>query len=280
GFGAAEAAQLGPLGLRIVHPEAADPLLERLGAVEAGPSAVLADPQTRAAVENSLDADAPETVSGPVLDLLTLSETTVEDAPWLAELALRDDEGGYSVAGELLLPTSPLREIFVDDAPFGVVAADLVERYGEAALAAVGVLDSFTLVRTADLTLGAALEEARSGTRLEGLDGLEEWAEEVAERLGDPDLPPVVTEFTAVADLEFVREDRWPRALELMSGQRLREAVTAPVRVLGERGQVLDVPSYTAWWLRTGAVLAGRRPTDLRTADADAVLAGLYDPDP
>ncbi|MUL44023.1 ATP-binding protein [Streptomonospora sp. PA3] len=279
-LGGAAAAQLAPLGLRIVHPEAADPILERLGAVEAGPAAVLADPQTRAAVENSLDADDPDTVWSPVLDLVALAGTTVEDAPWLAELALRDDEGGYSVAGELLLPSSPLRGILVADAPFGVVAPDLVERYGEEALAAVGVLDSFTVVRASDLTLGAALEEARSGTRLEGLDGLDEWAEEVAERLGGPDLPPVVTEFAAVADLEFVREDRWPQAMELLSGPRLRETVTAPARVLGEHGQVADVPSYTAWWLRTGAVLDGRRPTDLRTADADPVLAGLYDPAP
>ncbi|QBI52273.1 sacsin N-terminal ATP-binding-like domain-containing protein [Streptomonospora litoralis] len=278
--GAVAAAALAPLGLRIVHPEAADPLLERLGAVEAGAAAILADPQTRAAVENSLDADDPDTVSGPVLDLVALAETTADDAPWLAELALRDDEGGYSVAGELLLPSSPLRDILVADAPFGVVAQDLVERYGGAALAAVGVLDSFAVARAADLTLGAALEDARSGTRLEGLDGLDEWAEEVAERLGSPDLPPVVAEFAGVADLEFVREDRWPQALELLSGPRLRATVTEPARVLGERGEVADVPSYTAWWLRTGAVLDGRNPTDLRAADADPVLIGLYDPAP
>ncbi|GAB3439021.1 hypothetical protein GCM10027570_02790 [Streptomonospora sediminis] len=281
-FGGSETAQaLAPLGLRIVHPESADPLLERLGAVEAGAASILGDAQTRAAVENSLDADEPDTVAAPVLDLVALADTTAADAPWLAELALRDDEGGYSVAGELLLPESPLRGIFVADAPFGVVATDLVERYGAATLAAVGVLDSFSLVRTTDLTLGSALEDARSGTRLEGLDGLDEWAEEVAERLGDPDLPPVVTEFAGIADLEFVREDRWPQALELLSGHpQLRAAVTAPTRVVGERGHVRDVPSYTAWWLRTGAVLEGRRPTDLRAADSAPVLAGLYDPAP
>src|SRR5690625_4326203 len=61
--GPAALTALAPLGLRIVHPEAADPLLERLGAVEAGAAAILADPQTRAAVENSLDADDPDAVS-------------------------------------------------------------------------------------------------------------------------------------------------------------------------------------------------------------------------
>ena len=38
-----------------------------------------------------------------------------------------------------------------------------------------------------------------------------------------------------------------------------------------------DVPSYTAWWLRRHPVLGGRRPTDVRVADADPLLAGLYD---
>ncbi|MBX9391495.1 sacsin N-terminal ATP-binding-like domain-containing protein [Streptomonospora nanhaiensis] len=273
-------AALAPLGLRIVHPEAADPLLERLGAVAAGPAAVLADPRTRAAVEHSLDADDPDLIAAPVLELVAMAQTAAADSPWLAELALRDDEGGYSVAGELLLPTSPLRDIFVPDAPFGVVADDLVDRYGAGVLGLVGVLDSFAVVRAADLTLGPDSADLSRDPRLEGLNGLEEWAEDVAERLGDPDLPPVVTEFAAVADLEFVRDDRWPQALELLSGPLLRDTVTTPARVLGGGGRVADVPPYTAWWLRTGAVLAGRRPTELRTADAEPVLADLYDPAP
>jgi hypothetical protein len=37
------------------------------------------------------------------------------------------------------------------------------------------------------------------------------------------------------------------------------------------------VPSYTAWWLRRNLVIDGRRPGDLRGADADPLLAGLYD---
>src|SRR5262249_20355251 len=41
---------LTPLGLRIVHPEAAHPALLRLGAAEATPRTVLEDPLTKAAV--------------------------------------------------------------------------------------------------------------------------------------------------------------------------------------------------------------------------------------
>ena len=47
--------QLSLLGLRIVHPGAAARLLARLGAVEATPRTVLADPAVRAAVADSYD---------------------------------------------------------------------------------------------------------------------------------------------------------------------------------------------------------------------------------
>ncbi|MBB4934092.1 hypothetical protein F4561_004912 [Lipingzhangella halophila] len=265
---------LDALGLRIVHPQAADPLLMRLGAVEANASAALTDPLTKAAVENSISSDDPDEVAAPVLDLVAASGTTIADAPWLTGLALRDSEGGYSVAGDLLLPDSPLMGILSDDAPFGVVAADLVERYGAETLEAVGVLWSFLLVRANDVTLDAGLAES-----LEQLDAVDEWAEEVMDRLGEPELPPVIPELVAVADLEFVRDDRWPQALELLAGARLRAAVVEPARVLHD-GQVSDVPSYTAWWLRTGAKLNGRHPTELRTGDAAAALAGLYDEAP
>ncbi|RCV54879.1 sacsin N-terminal ATP-binding-like domain-containing protein [Marinitenerispora sediminis] len=268
---------LAPLGLRIAHPEAVDPLLLRLGAVEADERAVLTDPMTRAAVENSLEADDPDHIAAAVLELVSASGTTVDDAPWLAELALRDDEGGYSLSGELLLPDSPLRGIFAEDAPFGVVAEDLVGRYGAETLEAVGVQRSFSLFTLRDVTLGDALTESLD--ELEP-DGIDEWAAEVAERLGDPDLPPVVPELVGVRDLEFVRADRWREALALLAAPRIRAAVVDPVRVLGPYGRSVDVPSYTAWWLRTGALLDGRPPVELRAADAEEALAGLYDEAP
>ncbi|GAB3206939.1 sacsin N-terminal ATP-binding-like domain-containing protein [Marinactinospora thermotolerans] len=270
--GALDPDSLVPLGLRIVHPRAADPLLLRLGAVEANERAVLTDPSTRAAVEHSLDADEPDGIAHAVLELVSATGFTVDEAPWLAELALRDDEGGYSPAGELLLPDSPLREVFVEDAPFGVVDGELVERHGAEALEAVGVLRSFAVLRAEDVTLADALAAEDDLP----LDGLEEWAAEVAERLGDPELPPVVPEFVGVRDLEFVREDRWPRALDLLTAPGPRAAVADPARVLGADGRTVQVPSYTAWWLRTGALIDGRPPTELRLPTADPALRGLY----
>ncbi|CAM5558313.1 Molecular chaperone Hsp90 OS=Streptomyces griseomycini OX=66895 GN=FHS37_004363 PE=4 SV=1 [Streptomyces griseomycini] len=54
----AEAARIDPevlarLGLKVAHPDAAHPLLEKLGALPATPRAVLTTPQVRAAVAAS-----------------------------------------------------------------------------------------------------------------------------------------------------------------------------------------------------------------------------------
>jgi hypothetical protein len=62
--------QLAVLGLRVVHPEAAHPLLARLGAIEATPRSVLADPATRAAVEASYEEEDPAPVADAVLGLV------------------------------------------------------------------------------------------------------------------------------------------------------------------------------------------------------------------
>lgn len=55
---ASVASAVAGLGLRIVHPDAAHPLLERYGARPATAETVLADPRVRAAVEDSVDAAA------------------------------------------------------------------------------------------------------------------------------------------------------------------------------------------------------------------------------
>jgi hypothetical protein len=93
-----------------------------------------------------------------------------------------------------------------------------------------------------------------------------------------PPLPPVAVEFTAVRDLDLVDRDRWPQALDLLTRPPLRAALTGPARVRLPDGRSADVPSYTAWWLRRNVTLGGRHPSDLRVADADPLLAALYDP--
>jgi hypothetical protein len=266
--------QLAGLGLRIVDPEAAHPLLARLGAVEATPRSVLADPATRAAVANSLDEDDPEPVAEAVLALVAAADLDPGELPWLAGLALPGEDGDWYAADELLFPGGPLASVVAADAPFGVVDSGFASRWEAATLEAVGVLSTFGLTRAEDVDLGDP-----DGPDLD-VDGADEWADDVRARvLGrNGGIPPVAPELLAIRDLDLVDPDRWPRALELLGRPPLRAALTDPTRVRLGDGRYADVPSYTAWWLRANVRLDGRRPRDLRTPDADPLLEGLYDP--
>ncbi|GAA2131888.1 sacsin N-terminal ATP-binding-like domain-containing protein [Actinomadura napierensis] len=263
-------AGLDALGLRFVHPDAFHPLLLRLGAVEAGPRAVLADPAVRAAVEDSFDADDPDAVAEAVLGLVAAARLDPGDEPWLAELALPADDGDLYPAGELLLPDSPLRAVMAEDAPFGVVASEALERWGAEPLTAVGVLDGFALARAEDVNLSGLVDEAETLH----LDDEDRWADDVLERIGPQELPPLVPEFQAVRDLELV--DDWPAALRLLAAPPWRAAIVEPAHIALHTGRRATVPSYTAWWLSHRPVLDGRRPGEFRL-QGDEVLAGLYD---
>lgn len=265
----AEPEPLAPLGLRVVHPDAAHPLLRRLGAVDATPRGVLDDPATRAAVSASFDADDPDPTAEAVLTLVAAAHLAPGDAPWLADLALPGADGDHYPAGELLVPDAPLAEVLAEDAPFGTVAGELVDRFGAETLQAVGVLRTFALLHAEDVPLDALDTQ---------LDAEQDWADALLDRAGDGPVPPVVPELVAVRDLEFVDPDRWDRALELLAEPPLRACVTDPVRVLLGDGRTADLPSYTGWWLARHPVLNGHRPGELRMPDADPLLAGLYPP--
>jgi hypothetical protein len=150
-----------------------------------------------------------------------------------------------------------------------------VQRFGAATLRAVGVLDTFAVVRDNDVPADPDAAD-------HDLDGEPEWLSAVAEqaRVGVGsrfEAPEIVTEFVAVRDLELVAADRWPQALKLLAGPDLRAAVTDPARVRRADGRGIDVVGFSAWWLRNHPVLDGRRPRDLRLPDGDELLAGLWD---
>ncbi len=86
------------LPLRVVHPLAAHPLLERLGAVPATAAGLLADPALRAAAE-----DAEEYDDGLARGVLALVRAAGEAPGWVAETLLLPGEDGPEVAGDLLL---------------------------------------------------------------------------------------------------------------------------------------------------------------------------------
>ncbi|MFE2876624.1 sacsin N-terminal ATP-binding-like domain-containing protein [Streptomyces roseus] len=281
---------LARMGLKVAHPDAAHPLLERLGALPATPRAVLTTPQVRAAVAASLDAgeiwdedalDADE-LAELVLRLVRDADLAPGDEPWLGALALPDEDGELTPAGELLLPGSPLASVIrEDEVPY--VDGELAEKWGAQPLTACGVLAAFQLVRATDVVLDPDELEPRDGDFAEPddaglLDAVDVWCEDVLDQLPDTPLPPVATELVAVRDLDLVDDDCWPQALAMLAQPPLRDALTQPVRVLLPDGTTQSVRPYTAWWLRDHPVLDGRRPAGLRAAGGDPLLAGLYTP--
>ncbi|MGO4614047.1 sacsin N-terminal ATP-binding-like domain-containing protein [Nocardia sp. 2TAF39] len=243
---------------RVVHPEAAHPLLARLGARSATAEDLLSDPGLRADLEDN--PGEPDTADA-ILRLAAHADPATLPS-WLGLLELPNTQGELVPADELLLPGAPLRDLLVSDAPFGTVDPDLVDRYGEDALRAVGVGWDFSVVVEADPT---------------GPDhDLDEEAHWWSTLLDDP------PELAAVRDLDLVDDAAWPEALrQLAATPRTRS-------LLG------DADGYTAWWLRRHARVEGiplgllRHPADTEFAgllptfvdiDADAYRAVLANPD-
>jgi hypothetical protein len=260
--------RLAALGLRLAEPEAVAPptarrLLERLGTQPATAAAVLSDPAVRTAVERSMDAvddvldgPDPEALAEAVLALVAAAGTATRELPWLAELALPDADGDWAPAGELVLPGSPLADVLAPGS-LGTLDEKFAAGVDRDALRAVGVLDTFALVRGEDpddLDVDAA----------------EEWADAVLDRLPAGAPPPRWPALTAVRDLELV--DDWPRALDLLAAAP--EEAWADIGVGG-----VAAPGYLRWWLRTHPVLGGTRPDRLRHPGSTQ-LQGLYEPAP
>lgn len=240
-------------GLRIAHPAAVHPLLERLGARPADPDDLLDAPAVRDAVARSVaDATAGldvDELADAVLRLVAAAGLTPGEQPWLGALALPDIDGDPRRADELIMPGAPVLDVLADDVvggegPLSVLSEAIGDEWSADVLAAVGVLDSFVVVR----------DESPTGAEHGLADEAEWWA-----TLDDPSI------VVGVRDLDLVDPDRWPEALRLMASQP------------ETRRALADPNGYTAWWLARYAVVDGHPLREWRLADADD-LAGLYDP--
>ncbi|MEU2031523.1 sacsin N-terminal ATP-binding-like domain-containing protein [Nocardia amamiensis] len=223
---------------RLAHPDAAHPLLARLGARSATAEELLNDPALRAELEDH--PGDPDTADA-VLRLAAHADPAALP-PWLGLLELPGTEGEALPADELLLPGAPLRDLLVPDAPFGTVDPELVDRYGPDALRAIGVGWDFSVIAEADPT----------GPDHDLADEERWWATL-------PDDPP---ELAAVRDLDLVDDTGWPEAL--------RQLATTP----RTRRLLADAEGYTAWWLRGYARIDGT-PLGLFCHPDDTEFDGL-----
>ncbi|WP_068280259.1 molecular chaperone Hsp90, partial [Aldersonia kunmingensis] len=239
---------------RLVHPDAAHPLLGRLGAQTANALDLLTDPALRAELEAGADPDAPhpdlaDDRNADLADAVLALAAAVADPDqlpgWLGLLPLPDAEGELRPIDELLLPGAPLAGILIDDAPFGTIDDAVVERYGIDVLRAIGAVWSFGVLREADPT-GPDHD----------LDDESDWWDWLSD---DP------SELAAVRDLDLVDEGAWPSALELLA--------TDP----RTRQLLVDRAGYTAWWLRRHGRMHAQQLGQLRAPGA-AAFTGLLDP--
>jgi hypothetical protein len=232
-----------------VHPEAAHPLLERLGARRGGAADLL--DSLRDDVERSVDdaesgMDVDEVVH-TVLRLVAAAGVRQGEHPWLAALALRDEAGDWRRADELALPDAPFLDLLDEDTPLGVLDQATADAWPKHVLAAVGVLDSFAVV----------VDDAPTAPDHDLADEHDWW----------DSLPEPPLRMTAVRDLDLVAEHAWPAALRLLAADP-------------DTWRALHEPfGYTGWWIANHALLDGQPPRALRMPDATS-LAGLYDPVP
>ncbi|RMI29734.1 ATP-binding protein [Nocardia stercoris] len=235
---------------RLVHPEAAHPLLNRLGAQVTSPADLLTDPALRLELEH--DPADPDLVAAVLFLASRVAPGTVLPA-WLGQLELPGADGEPVPADELLLPDAPLTAVLDGDSPFGTVDSALVDRFGAAALRALGVGWGFTVLTESDPT-GPDHD----------LDDEPDWWSGLAED------PP---ELVAVRDLDLIDPDAWPAALRLL----LDDPVTRPLLAAAD--------GYTAWWLRRHARVGGValglccRPGDPDFAGLLTELPGFTDHD-
>ena len=236
-------------GLRLVHPAASHPLLERLGAKQADARELLNADQLRDAVERSVE-DIRSGLDGTTLAgaVLRLIADCGDDAPrWVGALALPATDT-WRRADELVLPASPLidifdEEVFEEDGALDVLDEDFAEDWPAETLKAAGVLDSFALVVD---------DEPHEPDH--DLPDEEAWWDSRPE-------PP--STLVAIRDLDLVADDSWPAALRLLAARP-------------ETWHALRMPGgHAAWWIAQYAVLGGAPPNAWRLPGAD--LAGLYD---
>ncbi|ROS78751.1 sacsin N-terminal ATP-binding-like domain-containing protein [Cellulomonas sp. PhB143] len=253
--GGALAPALEALGVRAVHPDAAHPLLERLGARPRDAFELLTDLSGRAAEvlageTGAVDEPGDEEVTDAVARLVAAA---LDERPglepdrfpfWLGEIELASDEGGPRAARELALPGSWAAEELTE---LDLVADDVVDRWGAPVLRALGVRTDLEVYRVPDVvtpdgSADLAASDDAPGDPAPWLDGWSDYLDHVAGCVG---AGVYLGDVAAVADLD-AGAAAGPLLERVAATDGTRQALLAPVRAPSGR----SAPSYGAWWFR------------------------------
>lgn len=281
---------LGGWGVRVVHPDAAHPVLERLGAARTDAWGLLRHPAVRDRVlgadvadpadpadllASELLADEPPgdearagtpgddaaAVAHVVLRLvragLAAGRAPEADAgePWWGELVLEAADGDRLPAGGLVVPGSDAARWFDPDV-LPPVADHLLAAWRDE-VEVVGVRSGLRVltVPAADADVNAADEAAVPG--LDGLDGWPAYLEDLAALDGPGEAATgTAADHRVVPDLDAVHDAAWPEVLVALAQGPARPALVGRVPLASGA----HAPSYTAWWLRRRAPLGLGHP--------------------
>jgi hypothetical protein len=236
------------LGLRVVHPDVAHPLLVRAGAVATDAQRMLHDPEVRRAALDAahsvLDGDADPGAVEVVASALALVRLTAGAAApfWTGELPVLTTDGDRVALRETTLPGTWAAGVLDG---LATVDAEQVARYGAPVLAAAGARTQPEVYVVADVVTPEPGEPDDDGPDQPAgwLAGWSDYLDLLSSRFG---VGTALGDLETVADLDAVADDAWPDVLARLAGDpATRRALLTPVR----RGRT-SVPSYTAWWLR------------------------------
>jgi hypothetical protein len=278
------------LGVRVVHPDVAHPLLERAGAASTTPQGLLADQAVRstalAAAEDVLDDGDAEHL-GAVLSAASTAGASSDavsdpggwdpstlDDPTSAEVVvavlelvrLAAETGSADLPfwlGELPVVADgdvvPLRESALpgtwaaEHVDLAQVRDDVVERWGRAALAAAGARAELVVYRVADVVTADGDDADYGSDDPAGwLSDWDEYLEHLADELGPG---AWIGDVEAVSDLDALRDppDAGPGPLAAALGRVSADPGLRRALLTPVRSP--DAPgrqavSYTAWFLR------------------------------
>ncbi|MFF2270567.1 sacsin N-terminal ATP-binding-like domain-containing protein [Cellulosimicrobium cellulans] len=287
GGGVLDARDAADLGLRVVDPRAAHPLLERLGARVTDLRTVLADGAVRERVLAASDAaEAGDDPTADVERLLALVAAAVRDVPdaarvglpfWWGELPVPTADGDRAPVRGCALPGTWAADAL---GTLDLVDPAVVDRWGAPVLCAVGAAAGLGVLRVRDVLTPTSADDEPDLDPHAPEGWLSDWGGYLAYLTTTLGPEAYVGDVVAVADLDAVADDAWHDALaRLAADPAARKALLAPVRAEG--GRTAAARSYTAWWLREelgGAFALGtgpRRVPFLRPAPPE--VAGLDD---